>query len=222
MHGTGGRLAALRRGGAARGHEERAAPVQMRGRRRRKAEGKQSGERHGGTHRAATRGGEQIRFGLRRHDARASRRRASTPGRDPSPRTRLHVRIVMRTRSALDEPQRCGLPADLGRERRRLMRPANAGRRMASPREAEETLRQLLLNGGYVRVADLAKRSAHGSASYKKGYEARFVVATRQELESVRRLLKAAGFRAGKPFAKHTKLVQPVYGRDAVERLRGR
>lgn len=79
----------------------------------------------------------------------------------------------------------------------------------------------MLRRSGYARVADLEKRKQLGSAAYKKGYEVRFVVGTKEELARVRRLLKAAGFDPGKPFLKHTKLVQPVYGRAAVERLRG-
>lgn len=88
-------------------------------------------------------------------------------------------------------------------------------------RTLDEQLRAMLAGSGYARVADLAKRKQRGSASYKKGYEVRFVLATKEELAHVRRLLKAAGFEPGKPFAKHSKLVQPVYGREAVERLRG-
>lgn len=74
--------------------------------------------------------------------------------------------------------------------------------------------------GGYVRSADLAKRKERGSERYKKGYEVRFVLDTESELKDVRRLLKAAGYKPGKPFEKHAKIVQPVYGRVAVEAFR--
>ena len=82
-------------------------------------------------------------------------------------------------------------------------------------------LRRIFARGGYVRSADLDKRAIRGSSAYKKGYEVRFVLENATELKAVRRLLRAAGFRPAKPFTKHSKIVQPVYGRAAVDTIRG-
>ena len=39
------------------------------------------------------------------------------------------------------------------------------------------------------------------------------------ELERIRKLLRAAGFKPGAAFAKGNQLRQPIYGREAVERF---
>jgi len=69
---------------------------------------------------------------------------------------------------------------------------------------------------GYVRRRDADRRVREGR-SYKKGYEVRFVLDSSDELRAVRRLLQAVGLRPGRPFHKHRRLVQPVYGRAAVD-----
>lgn len=84
------------------------------------------------------------------------------------------------------------------------------------PPSAEEKLRAFFRRNGYVREADLAKRRASGSQSYKKGYEVRLVLESEAELREVARALKVAGIAAGKPFTKHSKLIQPIYGKAAV------
>lgn len=69
---------------------------------------------------------------------------------------------------------------------------------------------------GYVRVTNLDLREELGQ-KYKKGYEVRLVAVSQRELTWLRRLLKQAGFKPGKPFQKHSRIVQPIYGREAVE-----
>jgi hypothetical protein len=69
--------------------------------------------------------------------------------------------------------------------------------------------------GGYIRCCDPKRRVREGDA-YKKGYEVRFVLDSEKNLQEVRRLLTAAGIRPGKPFRKHQRYVQPVYGRSTV------
>ncbi len=88
--------------------------------------------------------------------------------------------------------------------------------RRSTRAKAEQLLRQLFSETGYVRLADEARRQADG-ASYKKGYEVRLVVQTEAELAELRRWLARAGFKPAKPFVKGNQLVQPVYGRAAVE-----
>lgn len=66
-----------------------------------------------------------------------------------------------------------------------------------------------------MRVPDPARRKP-GSRIYKKGYEMRFVVETEGELREVQKLLRTAGVKMGRPYPKHSRLVQPVYGKAAV------
>jgi hypothetical protein len=69
---------------------------------------------------------------------------------------------------------------------------------------------------GYVRVQNKARKQALG-AKYRKGWEVRFVLNTPDEVEQLQQLLRDAGFRPGKPFKKHSRLVQPVYGKAVVD-----
>ena len=69
---------------------------------------------------------------------------------------------------------------------------------------------------GYVRWQDPHRRSTEGWRSYKKGTEIRLVAKSRPELAEIRRLLKAAGFKPGRPFRKGRQFRQPVYGADQV------
>ncbi len=55
-----------------------------------------------------------------------------------------------------------------------------------------------------------------GSGRYKKGWEVRLLVYTAEELAEVRTLLARCGLRAGEPYAKGQRTVQPVYGELAV------
>jgi len=81
---------------------------------------------------------------------------------------------------------------------------------------AEALLRQSFRQDGYVRVVNKARRKEMGR-KYRKGYEVRLVVKTPPELTQVRQLLRQIGFKPGKPFEKHRRIVQPIYGKAAVE-----
>lgn len=72
------------------------------------------------------------------------------------------------------------------------------------------------LRCGYIRRCDADRRGRDGQ-SYKKGFEVRFVVGSPGDLRVVRRLLEEVGLRPGRPFRKHGRLVQPVYGRAVVD-----
>lgn len=76
-------------------------------------------------------------------------------------------------------------------------------------------LTQFFQRNGYVRVPNRETKKELGK-SYKKGYEVRFVLETQSELDQVRDLLMQAGFKPGKPFKKHSRIIQPVYGKRAV------
>jgi len=67
----------------------------------------------------------------------------------------------------------------------------------------------------YVRCCD-PERRVRERASYKKGFEVRLVLESKEDVRIVRRLLRAVGLRPGKTFGKHSRIVQPVYGEPAV------
>ncbi|HET6573183.1 MAG TPA: hypothetical protein VFG68_06245 [Fimbriiglobus sp.] len=79
-------------------------------------------------------------------------------------------------------------------------------------------LAELFRRNGYVRKCDL-KRRAKLKSSYHRGDEIRLVADTRAELGEIRRLLRAAGFKPGRPFDKAKQFRQPVYGRTEVARF---
>ncbi len=80
-------------------------------------------------------------------------------------------------------------------------------------------LAKLFRRNGYVRWQNTRRLSKEGYSGYKKGDEVRLVAGTRQELAEVRRLLRAAGFKPGRPFRKANQYRQPLYGRVAVARF---
>jgi len=77
-------------------------------------------------------------------------------------------------------------------------------------------LADVFRRNGYVRAPDMEKRKQFG-LKYRKGWEVRLVLASEEDLEETRRLLAKAGLTAGQPFTKHSRWVQPVYGKTAVE-----
>ena len=81
---------------------------------------------------------------------------------------------------------------------------------------AEVLLKQFFQQYGYVRVANETRKEQQGR-KYKKGYEVRLAVKTHSELAHIRQLLRQIGLKAGKPFQKHSRIVQPIYGQSAVE-----
>jgi len=87
------------------------------------------------------------------------------------------------------------------------------------PSEPEAILAKYLRRNGYVRVPNPKRRERDGQA-YKKGYEVRFVARSTLEINEIRRALVAMDLEPAKPFAKHQQMIQPVYGKQALERLR--
>lgn len=74
------------------------------------------------------------------------------------------------------------------------------------------------LSCGYARFPVRERKEHESARTYRKGPEVRFVLPGdgRQELEEIRALISAAGFYQAKPFIKHSRLVQPVYGPAAL------
>ncbi len=93
---------------------------------------------------------------------------------------------------------------------------------MSSTRCSARTARKLagfFHRNGYVRWQNPGRLDAEGHQAYKKGDEVRLVADSRKELAVMRRLLREAGFKPGRPFPKGRQFRQPLYGREAVERF---
>ena len=73
-------------------------------------------------------------------------------------------------------------------------------------------------HNGYMRKPNPDRRAAEPH-EYKKGYEIRLVADSLAELRTIRRLLRAAGFKPPAAFAKAKQWRQPIYGREAVARF---
>jgi hypothetical protein len=83
----------------------------------------------------------------------------------------------------------------------------------------EFELVEFFRRNGYMRVPNQALRE-DAPRAYKKGYEIRLVARSQRELSTMRRLLRQVDLRPGKPFPKHNQWVQPVYGRDSMDRFK--
>lgn len=86
-------------------------------------------------------------------------------------------------------------------------------------RDAPAAIRKLgyfFRRNGYTRWQLRRRVEKDGSQLYKKGDEIRFVANAAGELTVIRRLLRAAGFRPGRPFVKGRQYRLPIYGRKAV------
>jgi hypothetical protein len=80
----------------------------------------------------------------------------------------------------------------------------------------EFILAQFLFRNGCIRQSN-PERLLEGPGRYKKGCEVRLVAYDAGELAQMRSLLDVVGLRAGKPYTRWNQLVQPVYGRQAVD-----
>lgn len=89
----------------------------------------------------------------------------------------------------------------------------------------KQTARALVIRSfranGYVRMPNLKKRSKAGSQVYKKGYEVRLVADDRAQVKQLQAALRVLGIQPGRVFPKHSKIIVPIYGREAVEYFRG-
>jgi hypothetical protein len=90
--------------------------------------------------------------------------------------------------------------------------------RVKKPMHAEEAasfLIRLFARSGCVRTPNPLRRQ-RDTQTYKKGYELRFSVASPAELRLVQASLKALKLKRGEPYSTGSRLVQPVYGANAV------
>ena len=88
-----------------------------------------------------------------------------------------------------------------------------------SDMQPEAALVALYQRNGYMRVPDDSRREDE-PRKYKKGYEIRLVTNTQRDITAIRRLLRQVGLKGGKPFQKSNQWVQPVYGRQAMDRFK--
>lgn len=80
--------------------------------------------------------------------------------------------------------------------------------------EALKRLAWYYKRNGYVR-APIPERLLREGWHYHKGWEVRLSLAP-GEVAEVRGLLSVAGLTQTQPFAKHSRMIQPIYGRDVV------
>ena len=83
-----------------------------------------------------------------------------------------------------------------------------------------ETLVRFFQRNGCLRRPNLDRRKEE-SANYKKGYEVRLVAFSKRELADIRRAIRKAGLKPGKPFKKVERWVQPIYGKESMEQFVG-
>lgn len=84
---------------------------------------------------------------------------------------------------------------------------------------ASVELTALFRRNGCVRRHDATRYARQGCMKYKKGEEIRLVANGAEERVRIQRLLKCAGFKAGRPFRKspeRTQICIPIYGREQV------
>ncbi len=84
--------------------------------------------------------------------------------------------------------------------------------------EPETALKMLFLQRGFVRIPDEKRRLK--DPKYKKGCEVRLMARTESELIQIQLWLVEVGFKPGKPYRNNSRLIQPIYGKDAVEWFR--
>jgi hypothetical protein len=84
-----------------------------------------------------------------------------------------------------------------------------------SSRGAKSRLLEFFQRNGYMRFPNMKQRK--NNPNYKKGHEVRLVLYSREELEEVIRLLELVGLSGGRPFQKNQQVVQPIYGKEAVD-----
>jgi len=84
-----------------------------------------------------------------------------------------------------------------------------------SARGAKSRLLEFFQRNGYMRFPNMKQRK--NNPNYKKGHEVRLVLYSLDELDEVVRLLERVGLSGGRPFQKNQQVVQPIYGKEAVD-----
>ena len=87
------------------------------------------------------------------------------------------------------------------------------------PDSVVEQLAALFSRNGYARPPAEKRRAGQGYGRFRRGYEFRLTAKSQNELRSIRSLLRSAGFKPARPFAKGRQFRQPVYGRQELQRF---
>ena len=83
----------------------------------------------------------------------------------------------------------------------------------------QERLKFFFERNGYLRFPDPIRQDEEGHTKYKKGYEARLVAHDDTELAEIRSLLEQTDFKLANSHVKANRHIQPIYGKEAVERF---
>lgn len=89
-----------------------------------------------------------------------------------------------------------------------------------SDEETKVALKKFYRKRGYVRIAN--KKRKKQSASYKKGWEVRLITTNEAELTMIRGWIEHVGLKPGKPYLNKTRMIQPIYGKVALDWFRSR
>jgi len=92
--------------------------------------------------------------------------------------------------------------------------------RTGSASSVADELAALFRRNGCVRRQNAHRVATEDWTRYKKGNELRLTANSEAELERIRQLLAAAGFKLARPHSKgKSQYRQPVYGSEEVERF---
>ena len=108
----------------------------------------------------------------------------------------------------------------LAKAQRQDRRASKTNQPAVSKHQAKSKLLTFFERNGCVRMVDEKRRKLLGQ-KYKKGYEVRLTANSEEELGTMRRLLQQVGFNPGKAYKKHLQIVQPIYGKPAIEWFTG-
>ena len=92
-------------------------------------------------------------------------------------------------------------------------------KKASSSRRPEARLVVLYRESGYMRVPNLNRREKE-PRDYKKGYEIRIAADTLREIREIRKLLRQVDIQGGKPFKKHSRWIQPIYGKEEMREFK--
>ncbi len=90
---------------------------------------------------------------------------------------------------------------------------------MKNLREPLKIINYYLNANAYMRLPNENRRKTD-KQKYKKGYEIRFVAKSDAECREIAHALEECGFNPGKPFKKGTQIIVPLYGREALIKLK--
>jgi len=94
------------------------------------------------------------------------------------------------------------------------------GMKMIELENPEQRLAWYFQRNGQVRWQDAERFKKEGWKKYKKGSEIRLTALSAEELAEMRHVLEQTNFKLARPFRKtRYHYVQPIYGREAVERF---